>query len=180
MAITRQVQRGSFLVAGGSWVGGLSGSLHVGQLSPSIATAGTILRSISFPSVNVEVGSPGTGTPPEGWWSQITMTWFIWAQFTFTPSFPTFGADSSVLLAGRLYPTLVASPSSPTSYYVNFRGPAEGFESEGQRKAPAGLPIVMNTGLWFEDPLQGLDTSVYTAFEVTTRTTDICVFGERI
>ena len=180
MALTRQVQRGSFLVPGGSWPGGTSGSLNVGQLSPSTATAGTILRSISFPAVSVDVGTPGTGTPPEGWWQQVCIDWFIYASFTFSPSFPTYGSDSSVLLCGKLYPTLVASPSQPTAYYVRFTGPAGGFESEGQRKAPAGLPIVMNTGMRWDDPAGGMDVGTFPAASVVVRSTDICVFGERI
>lgn len=180
MAETLNIQRGSFYVDPGSWPGGSGGALEVGQLSPTTATAGTIMRAISFPSVHVSVGAPGAGTPPEDWWMRATCNWFIWASFAFSTSVPTFGYDHAVLYVGRLTPILVASPSAPTEYYVRYEGPATGFQTKGKRRAPAGDPIVLNSGLRWEDPLGGMDTGTFTNVTVTVRTTDIGIFGEQI
>lgn len=180
MAETINIQRGNFEVPPGSWPGGSGGSLNVGQLSPAVALQGTIRRTISFPSVHVSVGTPGTGTPPEDWWQQIVFNWFIYASYTASPSFPTFGHDASVLFCGKLQGRLVASPSQPTAYYVTFEGPPDGFMTEGQRKAPPGDDIYVNTGMRWDDPLDGLNSGLYSATSVYVRTTDICVFGEQI
>jgi|SRR3954462_1441121 hypothetical protein len=177
MAEIKQIQRGSFEVTPGSWPGGSGGVLNVGQLEPTPNVGPTILRSVSFPSVHVAVGSPGTGTPPEGWWWRATFNWFIWASESSSTSPPIYGEDSGCLFLGRLIPRLVASPSVPDSYYVTFEGPATGFESKGQRHASGGNPIYMNTGLRWEDPLGGLDEAVFPSSSVSVRSVDICVFG---
>lgn len=180
MAEVINIQRGSHRVAPGSWPGGSGGAVRVGQLTPFAPVNGTILRTISFPSVHVSVGAPGVGTPPEDWWMQATMNWFIWASYSTSTTVPTFGHDGTVLYCGRLIPTLVASPSAPTEYYVRFEGPEQGFVTQGQRKAPSGDSIYVNTGLRWEDPLSGLDTGVFTNVSVDVRSTDIGIFGEQV
>lgn len=111
---------------------------------------------------------------------QATFNWFIWASFSSVTAVPSFGYDNTVLYCGRLIPTLVASPSAPTGYYVRYEGPATGFESKGQRKASGGASIYLNTGMRWEDPLGGLNTSSFSAFNVYVRSTDIGIFGEQI
>lgn len=176
MADDPQWQRGDHSVVPGSWVGGTTGYLTVGELYPSPPQGAAIERSISFPSVTVTVGAPGAGTPAEGWWTQIVINWFIWSAHSLGTSPPNYGDDPDVLFLGKLYPTLVASPSAPTEYYVVFKGPDTGFQSHGKRRAPAGTPQVMCTGMRWEDPLNGLDPVANPSMAVYTRSTDICLF----
>lgn len=180
MAEVREFQREAFYLGPGGWPGTAGGALSMGQLIPSSPIGGTILRSISFPSVHVSVGAPAVGTPPEGWWMEADFQWFIWYSDTATTSPPAFGHDPSTLFCGTLTPTLVPSPSLPTAYYVTWRGPSTGFQSHGQRKAPAGQPVYMNSGMRWEDPLSGLDSGLFSNFSVTVRTTDVCVFGMEV
>jgi hypothetical protein len=177
MAQIKQIQRGSFQVPPGSWPGGAGGALNVGQLAPLPNAGATVLRSISFPSVSVAVGSPTSFPPPEAWWMEAVFNWFIWTSDSPFTGPPTYGDEPSVLFVGKLHPTLVASPSSPSSYYVTFYGPENGFESKGQRHATGSDPIYLNTGMRWEDPLGGLDSAIYPSASVYVRSTDICVFG---
>jgi hypothetical protein len=177
MAELKQIRRGSFEVPPGSWPGTAFGVLNVGQLEPSPTANATILRSISFPSVHVAVGAPGTGTPGEAWWYRSTFNWFIWASNSLLTGPPTYGVEPDCLFLGRLKPTLIASPSEPTSYVVTFEGPDNGFQTKGQRHATGGDPIYLNTGMRWEDPTGGLDSSTFPAVSVSVRSVDICVFG---
>lgn len=177
MTEIKRIERGTFFVPPAAWPGGSGGLLRVGTLSPPGAANGTLIRSISFPSVRVAVGAPPFSVPPEQWWSQVTINWFMHAAPYDTGTVPSYGLDPSVVFLGRLEPTLVASPSEPAAYYVNYEGPRDGFQSHGQRRATGGDLIYLLTSMRWEDPLGGLDSSLYTGVSVSVRSTDVAVFG---
>lgn len=177
MAELREIWRQEHVLLPGSWPGGSGGDVVVGTTTNIFATGTTILRSISFPSVRVSVGAPAVGTPPEGWWLQATMNWIMWYDTDSATGVPPFGYEPSVLYTGTLTPTFVASASAPTEYSVIYRGASRGFESRGQRKAPAGSNAYLCTGLRWTDPLQGLDSAIFPNVSVTVATTDIVVLG---
>lgn len=177
MAELREIWREEHVLLPGAWPGGAGGDVVVGTTTDLSHTGTTILRSISFPSVRVAVGAPAAGTPPEAWWTQATLNWVLWFDTDSATGVPPFGYEPSVLYTGTLTPTLVASPSAPTEYYVYYRGPEQGFQSKGQRKAPHGSYAYLCTGLRWTDPLLGLDTGIYGNVSVTVATTDIVVLG---
>lgn len=177
MAEPKVVTRSAVTLDPGDWPGGAGGSLRVNTTEGPTAGTASLLRTISFPSLYVAVGAPGAGTPPEAWWVRAKFEWFMWVSETTGSTVPAFGVNTDVVYTGRLQPRLVASPSTPTEYYVTFEGPDKGFESRAQRKGPATEPFYLNTGLRWSDPLGGLDTSTWADVSVTTSTLDVTVWG---
>lgn len=177
MPETHETRRDTFLVDPSGWPGGVGGSLVVGTLTPTFPTNGTLLRAVSFPSVHVEVGPPGSSTPPQNWWSEACFDWFMWADNLEISPIPSYGFDPVVVHSSRLIPTLVADPTGTMGYYVSFEGAEQGFESRSQRKVATGEDIFSHSGMRWEDPMGGLNYATYASVRVTTRTLDIAVFG---
>lgn len=177
MAELREVTRESFYVPPTDWSGGTGGVLNVGQLQVPSSAQGTLLRSLSFPSVRVSATDPSVSGPPDQWWLAATLHWVMWVSDSSTTSPPGYLDEPSVLLMGKLQPTMVASTVLSDTYYVKWEGPPDGFESKAQRKSANPGTIFYNSGLRWEDPLEGLNESLYVGVNVYTRSLDVAIWG---
>lgn len=78
------------------------------------------------------VGAPASDVPPERWWNNMSINYaFSYDPAGGSPHLPPTSADPRVKLTGSLRPTLVASPSDPTQYSVQFHGFGEDIDSKG-------------------------------------------------
>lgn len=78
------------------------------------------------------VGVPTSDVPPERWWTNLSINYaFSWDPAGASPHLRPDSSDHRLKLTGSLRPTLVASPSAPTSYYVVWEGYGEDIDSKG-------------------------------------------------
>lgn len=156
----------------------VSGDIPLGGLNPLRLSSDVILHTWFHPSVQWAVGA--TSAPPEAAWSEAYVLVTAWWTDLADPTF--YHADDNypgTLIVGHLTPTLVASPSAPNEYYVNWVGPPEGFSAATSRKVPTyGVsdPIV-NFGLTIYDPLSGFQHGLYSGQSVTVWALEETLWG---
>jgi len=101
--------------------------------SAPVSNHDTFLRAVVEFSFTAVVGAPTSDVPPEQWWAQTGVFLTGWWSPTGS-SVPgaTAGTSEHFLGSRLLYPTLVASPSAPTEYYVTW-APIEPLVFENSR-----------------------------------------------
>lgn len=89
--------------------------------SPTATHLGTLLRTRAEFNMVCSVGAPVSGPPPEGWWTQCdVMLLAFWVPSGSTALIGAGGTSETYLGSAMCEKRLVASPSDPSSYYVNY------------------------------------------------------------
>jgi hypothetical protein len=97
------------------------GAVLLQHHTPTATGLATLLRTRSELQFTAAVGAPGLGIPPEVWWAQCSVTLSAWWVPTGSLTLlPLSGSTSQYLGSQLLQKRLVASPSSPSEYYVEF------------------------------------------------------------
>lgn len=146
MALTNQWESAEALQKTASSIASTANELC--QVTGPVATMCTLRRVLFDMQLTVTVAD--SGAPPERWWAATYFYLVIHHDPGSPGSHPTpFSDDPRILARVLLRPTLTLSPSSPTSYYVNYV-PDDQLDFHGQRKGsgnPFAPPRVTAT-LW--------------------------------
>jgi hypothetical protein len=138
-----------------TWISGSTAPLLLISQAAPVADTDTFLRLRCSFSASVAVGS--VAPPPEAWWSVTQLLLIAWWSDSGSTAIGATSGSSEHYLGTKLFsPTLVASPTAPTEYYVTYHSDGDLVTQTSRKGSGVNTPHV-GIGVTVYDPYSALD-----------------------